>query len=256
MVRRFALLLCLALLLVLAAGCTPKVEVSYDQSNQVMLEKTVDAVDIQTALKDKVPAGSKVALVSIESAVTTDHPVVALIEDGLIVNILQAGYTPVERDHHLLNRLFHEQASGKFGIPALPDSIVIEDPQILPRLATDVSSTDFMISYRILEAGIVYKKGDAMGQTKREGRVRLNARITQVPGGEVVWAGDLDGLYTDEVPSKDLPHIENYHYSFFKHGMPLQAPPLQPSRFLFFATQKSSTAAVSVSRDFRAGGER
>lgn len=253
MVRRLTLMFLVALPILLAAGCAT-VEVNYDQSNQVMLEKTVDAIEIETALQGEVPAGSKISLVSIESSVTTDHPVVALIEDGLIASILRAGYTPVERDQHLLNRLFHEQASGKYGIPTLPDSIIVHDPQVLPRLGTDVASTDFMISYRILEAGIVYKKADAVGKTKREGRVRLNARITKVPGGEVVWAGDLDGLYTDDVPSKDIPIMENYHFSFFEHGLPLQEPDFNPSLFHFFATRQSTKmSTVSVTPGVTSG---
>jgi len=247
-------MLSLALFMALAVGCAT-VEVNYDQSNQVMLEKTVKAVDIKTALKGVVPPKSRIALVSIESAITTDHPVVALIEDGLIVNILQAGYTPVERDHHLLNRLFHEQANGKYGVPTLPDSVIVKDPQVLTRLGTDVVSTEYLVSYRILEAGIVYKKGDGMGKTKREGRVRLNARIAKVPGGEVVWAGDLDGLYTDEVSSKQLPVMENYHYSFFEHGLPLQEPEIDPSRFFFFATQQSTVNKISTVREFAGGGK-
>jgi len=106
-----------------------------------------------------------------------------------------------------------------------------------------------------MKSNEMHKKGDGMGKTKREGRVRLNARITKVPGGEVVWAGDLDGLYTDEVPSQDIPVMENYHYSFFEHGLPLQEPEIDPSRFFFFATQhRSTTSAITVAPDFATGG--
>lgn len=217
---RIAVLLAMVALLVLT-GCAT-VKPVYQDSHQVMLEKTVEKMDVTQALSAKVPAGASVAVVSMETMTTTDHPVIALVEDGLMELILEAGYVPIERDVHLLKRLFHERADGKYGIPVLLDSLVVREPYRLPVLDTDLSAAGYLISYRVLEAGIRYGKAESMGKTKREAVVRLNVRIEQAPDGDILWAGEMNGEFSDEIDSALVMPLSDYHYSFFGHRLPLQ----------------------------------
>jgi len=153
---------------------------------------------------------------------TTDHPVIAMVEDGLVELVLKAGYVPLERDAHLLTRLFHEQADGMYGIPVVLDSLVVHDPEQLLCLDTDLSAADYLVSYRVLEAGIRYRKADSMGKVKREALVRLNVRIERAPDGDILWAGEMNGEFTDVIDKELVVPLSDYHYSFFGHRLPLQ----------------------------------
>lgn len=243
--------LCVVLVL---GGCAGRMEARFEHSNQMFLEQTVDEVDIGGHLRaaEAVPPGATVALVSLEKEQTSDHPAVAVIEDQMIRSLLTHGYRVMERDQDLLGRLYSERSGDRFRLAYLPSDVSIASVGGLAGYAgsglastriaagaaeathisglgrdtllvydTQLAPADYLVSYRVLECGIVYHK-DSERKEKREGLVRLHMRVQRTSSGEVLMAENIAGSYEDLVRRSLLDDLAKYHYSFYSHDLPLQ----------------------------------
>jgi hypothetical protein len=86
---------------------------------------------------------------------------------------------------------------------------------------THLETAAYMISYRVLECGIVYRK-DSDRVNKREAMVGLHVRVQDTKSGEILHAENLRGFLEDEVDRRILDDLENYRYSFYAHDLPLE----------------------------------
>lgn len=229
-------------------NCATIVQPTFEKSNQYFLEQTIDKLKIGEQLIGKIPAGSSVALVSIEVTRENDwmdKAPIAMIEDQLIKSLVENGFKVVERDEDALRNLIREGTNKNYSLshdqwedaiyspfydrwPSITDTLPklpfdVPDPTF-QLYETQMKGADYLVSYRVLEAGILYKKNDNINSTKeiREGLVRLNVRAQSTKNGEIVWVGNLQGQNEDKVEKTLVPQLANFHYSYFGHKYPLQ----------------------------------
>ena len=236
------------LLLIIVQNCAPQLEPSFEKSNQVFLENTIDDLKLSQNIDSKIDKNNSIAIVSIENNLTKDQPLTSLIEDYMIKNLVTNGYKIYERDLDALINIVRESKNNKYSLshdqwdygiasplydawPAITDSIAITRYNIpndgLQLYSTQLSSADFVLSYRVLEIGIMYTPiidNTSYPKDKREGRIRLNYRIQDTKTGQVVDAGTLDGKYYDEIRSDQKESLSDYHYSFFGYEYPNSKP--------------------------------
>ena len=88
---------------------------------------------------------------------------------------------------------------------------------------THLNSADVVVFYRVLEAGIIYRKNEEDEDfEKREGLVRLHIRVQKVQTGEILHATTLTSKFSDIIRKEFKPQLESFHYSFFSFDYPLQ----------------------------------
>lgn len=219
-----------------------------ENSHAILIEKALGGLDLAKAVDPYVGAKDKVALVSIERSLTGDYPVNYVIEDCLIANLVASGMSVLERDEDLLARLLYEQGDRYQRVmPDSPSAILLRgvegqgmgflgagiegaDP-INPKDAMDffgklgdyyrellaqvkIANADVLVSYRVLECGIMVEKEAPRRPTaeeksssaapdqlkvnfKRDAMARLAVRVVDAKTGEIRWAGILEGRAKD-----------------------------------------------------------
>jgi hypothetical protein len=219
------------------------ISLSVEASNQFFLEQTVDNLNLSGALRSKLPPGSNVALVSMEESITLDAPIVALIEDQLIRSLVANNFHVRERDEHIVRRMVQERLEDSYimisestSTPYMAESMEKRSDLWPPFLRTQLSSADFLISYRILEIGIAFLATDmsaknldrSVGGYKRQGLVRLHIRVQDAKTGEIVFRDNLQGVKEEEVSADMKSALERkgtFRYTFFPYDYPLQSGP-------------------------------
>lgn len=218
-------------ILLLIVGCAP-IQPTFEDSNQYFLERTIDKLNIGKEIKDKIPNGSKVAFMSIEKNETLDEPIIAMIEDQMIQSLVNSGFIVVERDEEAIQKLIREGKDNYLlTYEQSPERMMFEKvtgDMVKPGInfvETQLSSADYVIFYRILEAGILYGKDiDAVDSDfeKREGLIRLHIRVQGAQSGDVIYAANLTGQLEDKVRKEFVFQLASFHYSFFPYEYPLQ----------------------------------
>ena len=212
-------------------GCAPTyIQPSFEDSNQYFLEKTLNQLDVGKELKGIISPKYNIALLSIEDNLTLDKPIVAMIEDQIISSLIEGGYTIVERDIDVIQNIIKE-GDKKYSLifqKASQDSssVNIIKGSLEPRInfiETQLSSAGALISYRILEAGIVYHEYPENKNSEiREAMVRLHIRVHKTWTGEIVHATNLSSSLSDTVRQEFVNQLASFHYSFFPYEYPLQ----------------------------------
>ena len=187
-------------------------------------------MDVGKELEGRISPKYNIALFSIEDSLTLDKPIVAMIEDQIISSLIEGGYTVVERDDDVIQNLISERKgvySLTFNNPSenlKNDKITGDAPNPgISFMETQLSSAGILISYRILETGIVYYDiPDNKEYEKREAMVRLHIRIHKTRTGEIVHATNLTSVLSDTVRQKFVNQLASFHYSFFPYEYPLQ----------------------------------
>lgn len=260
---------------------------AFENSHAILIEKALGGLDLAKAVDPYVGAKDKVALVSIERSLTGDYPVNYVIEDCLIANLVASGMSVLERDEDLLARLLYEQGDRYQRImPDSPSAILLRgvegqgmgflgagiegaDP-INPKDAMDffgklgdyyrellaqvkIANADVLVSYRVLECGIMVEKEAPRRPTaeeksssaapdqlkvnfKRDAMARLAVRVVDAKTGEIRWAGILEGrakdtlVFEQEKGSTEYEflanvaqyqeYLENFHYTFYDQQLP------------------------------------
>ena len=212
-------------------GCAPTyIQPSFEDSNQYFLEKTINQLDVGKELEGRISPKYNIALLSIEDNLTLDKPIVAMIEDQIISSLIEGGYTIVERDSDVIQNIIKEgykkyslifqkpsQDSGSGNI--IKGSL---EPGI-NFIETQLSAAEVLISYRILEAGIIYHEYPENKNSEiREAMVRLHIRVHKTWTGEIVHATNLSSSLSDTVRQEFVNQLASFHYSFFPYEYPLQ----------------------------------
>ena len=212
-------------------GCAPTyIQPSFEDSNQYFLEKTLNQLDVGKELKGIISPKYNIALLSIEDNLTLDKPIVAMIEDQIISSLIEGGYTIVERDIDVIQNIIKE-GDKKYSLifqKASQDSSSVNiikgslEPGI-NFIETQLSAAGALISYRILEAGIVYHEYPENKNSEiREAMVRLHIRVHKTWTGEIVHATNLSSSLSDTVRQEFVNQLASFHYSFFPYEYPLQ----------------------------------
>ena len=175
-------------------GCAP-IQPTFEDSNQYFLEKTIDKMNLGEEIKDKIPNGSKVAFVSIEENETLDKPIIAMIEDQIVQSLVNNGFVVVQRDQDAIQKLIREKKDNYFlTYEQSTNGMMFEkvSGEMLKTglnfIETQLTSADYVILYRILEAGILYREDDDLKSSDieiREGLVRLSVTIQGAQTGKL-----------------------------------------------------------------------
>jgi curli biogenesis system outer membrane secretion channel CsgG len=161
--------------------------------------------------------------------------VVATLEDQLVSSLVGAGFRVMERDPDGVMHLMRETEAGdRYSLlfretvsdwPVTDVTVgALKDPELRVVVRpTALTAADYLITYRILELGLVYKDNrNDYREVVREGRVRLHVRVTEADTGRILFAENVDGTFEDSVRKVLVEDLESYHYSFFGHELPLQ----------------------------------
>ncbi len=238
------------LLLVLAAGCTrPPAVIDFEDSHQAFLEGVVGDLDVAGPVMAAVGPEAVVSVVSMESPRTDDSPLVAMLEDAIVGQLLAAGCTVVERDEDLLQRLVSESTGEGYTCVLFPGNVTVstadarfaagpwsygvgghagvtsfrgarEDTFVT--FPTNLEAATHIVSYRVLECGLVYRKSGHQGTKKREGRVRLHLRVHDARTGRLVLARNVESQAIDEIDAGSARWLADYHYTLFAPDLPRQ----------------------------------
>ena len=223
--------ICIVLTFLLFVGCAT-IQPKFEDSNQLFIERTVDNLDLGNVMKKTIPSGSKVAIVSLEKEITLDKPIIALIEDQLINSLINSGYKVLERDENAVENLLKENTHSNVYSLLQNNNELIKSEGVEIEISkidftpfnsteTKIHSADYLINYRILECGIIYRDYDSKFY-KREGLVRLHIRVQKTNNGEIVVAQNFDGKKEDEIRKELVTQLANFHYSYFPYDYPLQ----------------------------------
>lgn len=223
--------ICIGLVFLLFVGCAT-IQPKFEDSNQLFIERTVDNLDLGNVMKKNIPSGSKVAIVSLEKEITLDKPIIALIEDQLIQSLLSSGFKVLERDQNAVENLMKENTHSNVYSLLQNNSELLKSKGIEVEISevdfapfnsakTNMQSADYLINYRILECGIVYRDYDSE-LDKREGLVRLHIRVQKTDNGEIISAQNLDGKKEDKIKKELVTQLADFHYSYFPYDYPLQ----------------------------------
>ena len=224
-------IVCIGLTLLLFVGCAT-IQPQFEDSNQLFIERTVDNLDLGNVMKKKIPSGSKVAIVSLEKEITLDKPIIALIEDQLIQSLMKSGFKVLERDQNAVENLMKENTHSNVYSLLQNNSELLNSKGIKVEISevdfapfnlvkTSIQSADYLINYRILECGIIYRDYDSK-LDKREGLVKLHIRVQKTNNGEIIVAQNLEGKKEDEIRKELATQLANFHYSYFPYDYPLQ----------------------------------
>ena len=161
---------------------------NYDNTNPIKIEKSVQGLDIGKILPKPGSLDGRIAIKSIEldNSDNLDIGVAYMIEDNLITNLISNGYKVVERDPDIL-KVLHLESSGKYKKYSTDDSKVHnniyndanitianatvhidgkeEEEELEEFDVTELSSSDYILSYRVLECGVVYKDIESLDMT-------------------------------------------------------------------------------------------
>lgn len=206
------------------------------QSNQHFFETVIAKVNIDSICQASIPAESQVILQSLEVPEASDLPMLALLEDTFVKQLTQAGFRVLDRDPESLLYLLQEGHPGKFQFYiANPMLTLAADKQIQIESATfdwsqfhlyntALQTAHYIVLYRVLEAGILYRPSDQpySNTLEREGALRLNVRIVEVQTGQIVAATTLQTLKRDSINAQLQQELADFHYAFFGYQYPVK----------------------------------
>lgn len=230
------------------SGCTI-LKPTFEQSNQYVIEKTMDALDLGKTLKKEVPPKSTFVLRSIERQQTVDEPIIAMIEDQAIASLVKVGYKVLERDAHTIGHLVRESAKTlkvEEHYKPLVEGLDVKELHlkknsrlIAPAHAyreSKLKSADYIISYRVLEVGIKYNSlNDGFqwsdlkttrwwfpwiypDEVERETMVRLMVRLQEVKTGRITYSQILQSKNEEILEQNVANKLKTYHYDFYQNS--------------------------------------
>tara|TARA_B100000902_G_scaffold337009_1_gene337635 strand:+ start:2394 stop:3278 length:885 start_codon:yes stop_codon:yes gene_type:complete len=259
----------LLLLLFLSSCVTQQPTVTYENTNASLIQKSIQNLNTVDKLKSNIKKNDKLAIVGVEDYKTGDYSLLATLEDEIIKDFVNKGYNILERDNDMLYRLFSEESSKykyvnrvkKFDRSAAYQqsnsslfgntnngynnsflsgnsyneavSSSYSQKNYDQQYQSSLQSADKIISYRVIESGIVYDydEDDAnMGEVEREARTILEVRLTDAKTSEILSAITLDGQANDFVKETDISALKNFSYRYYSHTLPkTHGNPKQPT---------------------------
>ena len=262
---------CIIIALLFLMGCSSNnVIIHYDNTNPVKIEEATQGLEITNVLPKAKKINGTIALRSLEVEALKSHlddGVIYMIEDNLISSLIKNNYRVVERDPEGLSNLYRESTDNyrtyneQYGEGSNLNSdevtVTINGETIVKKtdsnsaniknkfyenefFETYLSSSDYILSYRVLECGVVYNDYESkdsdnsavskfsstttdMMKVERSARTRLHLRLTNSKTSEIIAAGILENEITDIIDKDDLEDLKQISYNYYHHTLPLQS---------------------------------
>ena len=226
--------------------------VTWEKSNASLIKKSINDLNVSESISKFIDKNEYLIVVGAEDEITTDYSLLATIEDGIIKELVNNNYQILERDNDLLFRLFSEQndnfkyinknketensfsysqksseiaslnnfyGSSLVGATSGTEKKVNYDQYLDTRLST----ADKILSYRVIESGVVYNYNDKSlksDEVKREARTILEAKLIDAKTSKVITAFTLDGNASDNIYSYDIDKHKDFSYKYYSHTLP------------------------------------
>jgi hypothetical protein len=225
--------------------------VTYEKTNASLIHKSIKDLNTLESLKSNISKTDKIAIVGMEDYKTGDYSLLATLEDEIIKEFVANGYKVLERDNDMIYRLFSEESKNykhinrvkgaKYGISSSSSNddyysyylsggsnsnsgaVFSEVKNYDQEYLSTLKSADKIISYRVIESGIVYDYDDkdaGMGEVEREARTILEVRLTNAKTSEILIAITLDGKANDFVKETDVKALKGFSYRYYSHTLP------------------------------------
>ena len=244
----------------LFSSCAIQQTVTYEKTNASLIQKSIKNLNTVDNLKSKINKSDKIAIIGAEDYDGGDYALLATLEDEIIKEFVMSGYKVLERDNDLVYRLFSEEspnykyinkiesyggssaydlssakiigsASDGYNSRAylsgssasLAKSESYSQTNYNQEYQSSLQSADKILSYRVIESGIVYdyeEKDAGIGEVEREARTILEVRLTNAKTSEILSAITLDGKANDFVQTTDISALKSFSYRYYSHTFP------------------------------------
>jgi hypothetical protein len=225
--------------------------VTYEKTNASLIQKSIKNLKAVDNLKSKINKLDKIAIVGVEDYKTGDYSLLATLEDEIIKEFVTSGYKILERDNDMVYRLFSEESKkykhvnrvkgAKYGVSVSSKSEDVNSYYLYgnsrsnsgssfseiknydQEFQSTLQSADKIISYRVIESGIIYdyeEKDAKVGEVEREARTILEVRLTDAKTSEILLAVTLDGTANDFVNDNDVKALKDFSYRYYSHTLP------------------------------------
>lgn len=207
------------ILMIIIAGCSPHIyfQPEFEKSNQVFMENVIKNMNLDKSMLYKIRSNETVAVKSIEKDITLDEAHISMIEDNLISQLIDEGYSVLERDENAINQMIQEKMKDRFSVYGKRDTIV---PFLIE---TQLAPADYTLSYRILELGLIYRdipENDTL--INREGLVKLALRLQNNETSEILYSKNVQSTLIDSIENEFINDYAGFHYTNFPYKYPMQ----------------------------------
>lgn len=127
------------LVAVLGSGACARLHPEFEQSNQVILEQTLGEADLATLLRNRIPEGATVALISYGFDDQQAELQLASVEDPLTQQLVGAGFNVVERNQRPTTTT---EPTSPTNLPQQPPHLIIHLPPDPSLLHVEHNNTD------------------------------------------------------------------------------------------------------------------
>ena len=198
-------------------------EISYEKTPAVLIQKSIQDLNLVKNLNKTLSKDDKIIIASMEKYETLDSALTIAVEDEFIKELVSNGHTVLERDHHSLKWLNNELEyyDLKGDDLSLIKNIEVNTINASKSNKAQLISGSKIISYRIIESGIIYKeKPLTPTMLDREARTILEIRVLNVKTGAILDALTLNGVASDEIKKQDVHSLNNYYYKHYYPTLP------------------------------------
>ena len=267
------------LFMLFITGCTSNKNnyLNYDNTNPVKIEEATSGINMTELIPSSLNGTIAVKSIELDLSHHLDIGVVYMIEDNLITNLIENNYRVLERDPDALENLYRESTSNyqkenhqlsnsesieqdtQSGVNVINVNLGDESSKkndensdSLPNekntlINTDLTSADYLLSYRVLECGVVYTQVEDdinLNKIQRNARTRLHCRLTNTKTSEIISAGVIENEISDILDRDDVLDLEQISYQYYHHTLPNQAATTQ----YYGLTEDSGYATVNENR--------
>ena len=254
-------------------GCavTKKATLSYDRTNPVRIEESINGLPIVNFVSNKIDKENDIIVIaSMESFAKDDYynwrldsGTRYLIVDNLLSSLKSADFRIAERDpeimwhlareskdkYNLYNLKYKDTNKEKKEEAKVPEGTTItnnyygdvdnsaisksdaktKEEEAEETIFTDLTAADILLTYRVLECGVLYKEVEKEGSysdienvnnISRLARTRLQCRLTNAKTGEILNSGLVENEVVDIISKADMNALKEMHYQFYEHTMP------------------------------------
>ena len=226
----------------------------YDNTNPIKIEKATGGLKVNDIIPSNLDGSIAVRSIELDLNHHLDMGVIYMIEDHLITNLIENKHKVLERDPEALSNLYRESSSNymknsdQFSDSDPESSEASETVNVIVNVSdqnlksdksdkldklvnTDLHAADYMLSYRVLECGVIYTALDSetkisksadLNKLKRSARTRLHCRLTNTKTSEIISAGIVENEISDIINREDVMDLEQISYQYYHHTLPLQ----------------------------------
>jgi len=245
--------------ILLFSSCAIQTTVTYEKTNASLIQKSIKDLNTVGNLKSKINKADKIVIIGVEDYDGGDYSLLATLEDEIIKEFVMSGYKVLERDNDMVYRLFSEESPNYKYINKIKshdrsysydlsgssfrgsandgysnaylsgsaasqsESVSYAQKNYNQEYQSSLQSADKIISYRVIESGIVYdydEKDAKMGEVEREARTILEVRLIDAKTSEILSAITLDGKANDFVKEGDVSALKSFSYRYYSHTFP------------------------------------